>query len=155
MLKTTLTAALIVAGVGFAAADPITVHDPYARSSSPVARTGAVFMLIENAGATEDRLIGAETPAADRAELHTHVEAAGGVMRMVKIEDGLAVPAGGSHRLARGGDHVMLMGLTAPLADGDTVLLTLIFERAGEITVDVPVDRNRAPAAGAHSGRGS
>jgi copper(I)-binding protein len=47
----------------------------------------------------------------------------------------------------------MLMGLTRPLADGDTFELRLVFEREGEVVIEVPVDLNRAPAAG-HGGHG-
>ncbi len=126
---------------GQAAAD-ILIEDAYARSATPLAKTGAAFMVIRNTGAAPDRLIGATSPAAMRVELHTHVEA-GAVMQMRPAEDGFAIPAGGSRALARGGDHVMFMGLTAPWADGDTVPLILDFEEAGEISVELPVDRTR------------
>ncbi|MEO1154600.1 MAG: copper chaperone PCu(A)C, partial [Pseudomonadota bacterium] len=43
------------------------------------------------------------------------------------------------------GDHVMFMGLTGPFVDGETVEVTLTFEQAGDITVDIPVDLNRRP----------
>lgn len=61
-------------------------------------------------------------------------------MRMLRPEEGIAIPAGETHELARGGDHVMFMGLTRAVKDGDTVMLTLTFEHAGEVTVDIPVD---------------
>lgn len=77
-------------------------------------------------------------------------------MKMLRDEDGFVIPAGGSHALQRGGDHVMLMGLTAPLADGDVVPLTLDFGACGTVSVDVPVDNARqdgpAPAAMQHHG---
>lgn len=147
MIRSLFTAAALTAGLLTAAhADGIEVRDAYARSASPVARTGAVFMLLENATGTDDRLIGAQAQVAERLELHTHISNAQGVMRMVEIEDGIPVPAGGTATLARGGDHVMLMGLTGPLEQGATFPLTLTFERAGEITVEVPVDSERMPA---------
>jgi len=65
---------------------------------------------------------------------------------MLHVEEGFAVPAGETLMLARGGKHVMLMGLTAPLENGATVPLTLTFEKAGDITIDVVVDRDRKPA---------
>lgn len=132
-----------------ALAGEIMVDDPYARSSGPSAKSGAIFMVLMNQGATDDRLIAATTEAAARAELHTHISDANGVMKMVEVEEGFAVPAHGSHALARGGDHVMLMGLTRPLNDGDMITLTLSFETAGEITVEVPVDLTRKPGHGA------
>lgn len=137
-------------------AGDITVSDAYARSASAVARTGAAFMVIENAGAQEDRLVAARSDIAERVELHTHLSAGDGILRMVEVEDGFAIPAGGSHALKRGGDHVMFMGLTRPMADGDTVQVTLVFERAGEVTLDIPVDLQRMPEGhGGHSGHGA
>lgn len=143
-------AATLTLGGPLAADDAatITVIDPYARSSSPAAMSGAVFMTLKNPGADADRLVAATAPVAERVELHTHLEDANGVMRMIEVEDGFAVPAGGEHMLKRGGDHVMLMGLTESLEDGETFPLTLLFEGAGEIVVDVPVDLTRQPNHG-------
>lgn len=103
---------------------------------------------------TEDRLIDARSEVAARVEIHTHVEDANGVMRMIKVEDGIRIPAGGMALLERGGDHVMLMGLTAPLAQGDEIDVTLIFEQAGEMTVTIPVDLTRKPKPGHSHGSG-
>jgi copper(I)-binding protein len=69
-------------------------------------------------------------------------------MRMIHVEEGFALPEGGEIRMERGGHHVMLMGLTAPFEQGGTIPLTLIFETSGEVTLDVPVDLERAPADG-------
>lgn len=129
----------------------IMVMDPYARASTPNSKSGAIFLELMNQGAA-DRLIGARTSAAKRTELHTHEEDANGVMKMVHIEEGFEVPAGETVMLKRGGKHVMLMGLTGPLEQGATVPLTLIFENAGEVEVEVPVDLKRKPAHGGHSG---
>ncbi|WP_158968765.1 copper chaperone PCu(A)C [Chachezhania sediminis] len=127
-------------------ADPvIEIVDPYARVASPTAMSGAAFMVLRNTGDTDDRLIAVRTQAAAKSELHTHKENDQGVMQMMAVEDGFAVPAGGDHALARGGDHVMLMGLSAPLAQGDAVPMVFVFEKAGEIAVDVPVDNERKP----------
>ncbi|MEL6620815.1 MAG: copper chaperone PCu(A)C, partial [Pseudomonadota bacterium] len=89
--------------------------DPYARAASPSAKAGAAFMMLQNTGDTDDRLIAARTDVAKRVELHTHVETGDGIMKMQEIEGGIALPAGGTHHMMRGGDHVMLMGLTGPL----------------------------------------
>ena len=113
-------------------------------------------MVLENTGGTDDRLVSASAPIAARVELHTHLDDGNGVMQMREVEGGFAVPAGGRHVLARGGDHVMFMGLTQGLTDGMRVPLTLVFENAGEITVQVPVDNARKPMAhGAHGGQGN
>ncbi len=125
----------------------IEIHDPYARSASPMAKSGAGFMVIRNSGETDDRLIGVDSSAAQKVELHTHREE-DGVMRMVEVEDGFALPAEGEIRMERGGHHVMFMGLTDPFEQGDSIPLTLIFESAGEVTVEVPVDLERTPEDG-------
>jgi len=134
-------------------ADGIMVKDPYARSSRPNAPVGGVFMTLMNHTGQDDRLIGARSDLAKRVELHTHIDKGEGVMQMVEIEGGIALPAGGMHGMKRGGDHVMLMGLTQPLVQGEMISLTLEFEKAGDVTVEVPVDSERKPATGeGHSG---
>lgn len=153
-------AAFLAAGAAFAH-DGVHVENAYALTSGPGAMSGAVFFEIVNHSTTSpDRLIAASSDAAQRVELHTHLIDANGVARMVEVEDGFAVAPGETHALERGGDHVMLMGLTRPLADGDTIQLKLTFERAGEMIVEVPVDLDRADAPmqgghGAHAGHGT
>ncbi|MFO7757177.1 MAG: copper chaperone PCu(A)C [Roseovarius sp.] len=147
-LKSSLLAGLAtLALVTAATAQDIEIHDPYARSASPMAKSGAAFMVIRNTGDTGDHLIGVDSPAASKVELHTHREE-DGVMRMIHVEKGFALPEGGEIRMERGGRHVMFMGLSAPFEQGDSVPLTLIFETSGEVTLDVPVDLERMPGAG-------
>jgi len=132
-------------------AQDIMVHDSYARAASPSAMAGAAFMQIMNHGDTDDRLIEARSDIARRVELHTHIEGENGVMQMRQVEGGFAIPAGEAHMLARGGDHVMFMGLNQSLNHGDSVTVTLVFENAGEVEVQIPVDLERQPEHGAMS----
>lgn len=128
------------------------VHDAYARLSP---MSGAVFFVIHNTGATDDRLVAVGTVVSQKAELHSHAEDANGVMTMSEIEGGVAVPAGEMQAFERGADHVMLMGLTADLKDGDVIPLTLIFESGAEIVLQVLVDNDRKAGDGMmqdHSG---
>ena len=127
------------------AEDAIMVMDPYARTSRPGAPTGAAFMGLMNQSSQDDRLIAVSSEVADRVELHTHLQDANGVMRMVEVEDGIAIAAGETHMLQRGGDHVMFMGLNRDLAQGDVISVTLTFEKAGDMTVEIPVDLERKP----------
>ena len=143
------TAAMTLTGSAFADAS-IMVDDAYIRSSTATAQTAAAFMVLSNQGSEDDRLIGVRSENAERVELHTHQEDANGVMKMLEVAQGIPVPAGQSHALQRGGDHVMFMGLTAPLKQGESVPLTLIFEKAGEMVIDVPVDLERQPDAMGH-----
>lgn len=130
-------------------ADGIMVQDPYVRTSRPNAPTAAAFMTVMNHGDSDDRLIDARSDIAKKVELHTHVDQGDGVMAMTQIEGGIPVAAGQSHDLARGGDHVMFMGLNQALAQGDEVTVTLVFEKAGEVEVTIPVDNERKAAEGA------
>ena len=146
--KTILAVAMACTLAIPAFADGITINDAYVRSAGPSAKTGAAFFGIMNNGDQDDRLIAAHTDIAKRAELHTHIQTDDGVMQMREVKAGFPVEAGGVHMLARGGDHVMLMGLTRPMLQGDTITVTLTFEKAGDITVDIPVDLKRKATAG-------
>ncbi|MEC7761470.1 MAG: copper chaperone PCu(A)C [Pseudomonadota bacterium] len=134
----------------------ITITDAYARAAGMNAMAGAAFFVIENTGDEDDRLIGASSDIAARVELHTHIEGEDGVMQMRQVEDGFPVAAGSTHVLERGSDHVMFMGLNGSMAQGDTVKVTLMFEKAGEIEVEIPVDLERQPnMGGSHGNMGS
>lgn len=143
---TFLKSGLAALALGFAlpafAAESITITDPYARFM-PGAMAGAAFMVIENHGAEDDRLVDVASDAAQKVELHTHKAGADGMMQMIHVPEGFPIPAGGSHALQRGGDHVMFMGLNERPAEGAIVSVTLTFEKAGAITVEVPVDSSR------------
>ncbi|MCP5036038.1 MAG: copper chaperone PCu(A)C [Rhodobacteraceae bacterium] len=130
------------------AGSEIAIEDAFARSSSLNAMAGAAFMHIVNSGDEDDRMIGARSDVAKVVELHTHIESAEGVMQMVEVEEGFPVAAGGMHMLVRGADHVMFMGLNQPFIHGNIITVTLIFEKAGEITVEIPVDLERKPMEG-------
>ncbi|MCF6317048.1 MAG: copper-binding protein [Marinosulfonomonas sp.] len=132
----------------FAGEMGIMIKDPYSRAAGPNAKTGAAFFGIINHTGQDDRLIAASSDIAKRVELHTHIETADGIMQMREVKDGFPVEAGGMHMLARGGDHVMFMGLTRPMVQGEMVTVTLTFEVAGDIIVEIPVDLERKPAAG-------
>ncbi len=130
----------------------IKVHDQYARVSSPTAKAGAAFMEIMNSGEADDQLIDVRSDVAAKVQLHTHKEGGDGVMKMMHVEEGFAVPAGETHMLMRGGDHIMFMGLKQELNHGDVVKVTLVFEKAGEVEIEVPVDLERkAEGHGGHS----
>jgi copper(I)-binding protein len=110
--------------------------------------TGAGFMTIRNTGTAPDRLVAARSPAAGVMELHTHIRD-GDVMRMRAVP-AIELPAGQEVRLAPGGLHLMLIGLTQSLEPGGRVPVTLVFERAGEVTIQLAVEAAgaRGPAHG-------
>ena len=143
---TAAAAAILLATPVFA--DGIRVEDPYARVSAKMSTSGAAFMIIHNESGQVDHLIGAKSTVSKKTELHTHMEDANGVMKMLHVDDGFELPAGGTIEMKRGGHHVMFLGLNEPLSHGDTVSVTLVFEKAGELSIDVPVDLERKPMHG-------
>jgi len=153
MKRFLITAALAVSfALPAFAHDGVHVMDPYARASTGMSQSGAAFMRIVNHAGTDKRLIEAQSDVAQRVELHTHKEDANGVMRMIEVEEGFVIPANGEHELARGGDHVMFLGLNRALNHGDMVNLTLIFEDGEVVDVVVPVDLERTPQTAAPMG---
>ena len=134
------TAASIISSAVLAG--DIMIHDPYARVSSKSAKSGAAFMAFHNHSSESDVLISVASNVAKKVELHTHKEV-DGVMKMIKLEDGIVIPGMGHHALKRGSDHVMFMGLTQSLQHGDKIAVTLIFERSGSVKLTIPVDLER------------
>ncbi len=119
------------------------VEQPFLRSSLPTSKSAAAFLVLGNQTGTDDRLIGARSGLSGRIELHSHTQDANGVMRMGEIEGGVALADGDTHAFTRSGDHLMFMGLDAPLGQGQLVPVTLIFEQAGELEIIIPVDLTR------------
>ena len=103
------------------------------------AQVAAGYMGISNEGATPDKLIGVEVGVAAQAMLHTTEFSADGVATMKHVE-ALEIPADDTVVLEPGGYHIMLMGLKAPLVEGDMVLATLIFEHTGRVEIEFMVD---------------
>jgi periplasmic copper chaperone A len=115
----------------------ITVTDAWARSSTMAERAGAAYLTIHNGGSEADRLVGVTSPTAGTVEMHEST-LMDGMMGMAPVE-AIEVPAGGVAELKPGGFHIMLIGMTGELKAGDTVQLTLTFEKAGEVQVAAEV----------------
>lgn len=116
----------------------LTIQQPWSRETAPGQAVGGGFMTIANKGAVEDRLISGTSPVAAEVQLHT-MAMDGGVMRMRQVEGGIAVPARGMLELKPGSYHIMFMGLKRPLRRGERLPVTLRFQRAGNVTVQVAV----------------
>jgi copper(I)-binding protein len=128
----------------------IGIGHPYARPTVAGQPAGGAYLKLDNKG-TADRLLGGSTAAAARVELHT-MNMDGDVMRMRQV-DAIDVPVGQVVELKPGGLHIMLMGLKQPLKVGERLPLTLKFEKAGEVKVEVLVENPKAgdaPAGHSH-----
>lgn len=138
----TLLAALLLATP--AAAHEIVSGDlqiihPHIPQPLASAKSAGGFMAIVNNGTEADRLIGVETGIAAKAEVHESKVGADGVGTMSHVE-ALEIPAGGTVSLERGGYHVMLMGLTGKLVEGEMHKAVLIFEKGGRVEIEFQID---------------
>ncbi len=115
----------------------ITIDRPYARATAPGQPSGGAYLRLDNRGPA-DRLVSVHSDVARSTELH-EMKMEGDVMRMRQI-DAIDVPRDQPVALRPGGLHIMLMGLKAPLKEGDKFPLTLRFQNAGEVKVEVQVE---------------
>jgi copper(I)-binding protein len=115
------------------------IEGAFAPASIGAAKSGAIYFKIVNGGGETDRLVAATTPVARKTQLHS-TKHEDGVMKMRMLK-AIEVPAGGEAELKPGANHVMLFGLSAPLKEGDELELTLTFEKAGEVSLKVPVKK--------------
>ena len=133
-----LTLGAIIAFATNANAADLAVTGAFARASAtPVAKSAAAYVTVDNGSDEDDAITGVATPAAASAMLHK-TEMSGDVMKMEHV-DSVAVPAHGSVKMSPSGLHVMLMGLKAPLKEGESLRMILTFARSAPITVDVPI----------------
>ncbi|UXZ54180.1 copper chaperone PCu(A)C [Halomonas sp. 7T] len=117
---------------------PIEAATPWTRATPPGAGAGGGFVTLTNRSSTDDRLVGATSPLTERVELHT-MEMDGDVMRMSHLPDGIELPAGDTVTLAPGGLHLMFMELGSPIVEGEPVPVTLEFQNAESIHVELEV----------------
>ena len=103
------------------------------------AKAAGGFMAISNNGTEADRLIGVEADFAAKAETHESKVDGNGVGTMEHV-DFIEIPPGQTVNLEHGGYHIMFMGLTGPLKEGETRKVTLIFEHAGRAEVEFMID---------------
>lgn len=124
-------------------APEIDVTDGWARATVAGQSTGAAYLTIHNAGDADERLLSAISRAAGEISLHTSTNQ-GGVARMRPLTEGLPIAAGETVKLEPGGHHLMLTGLRQPLAAGQSIELSLRFERSGERKLPVRIAEGAA-----------
>jgi len=116
----------------------LTISAPFARATLPKAPVGGGFLTIDNTGTQADHLLSASSPAAKIVQIH-EMAMEGDVMKMRELADGLEIPAGQNVTLSPGGLHLMFMSLNQPFVEGESVPVTLVFEKAGTVEIDLPV----------------
>lgn len=150
LLRAALAAAILVVTPAFAHNGVIHLGDinislPFTRATLPNAPVGGGFLTIENTGTEADRLVSATSTVAGDTQIH-EMAMEGDVMKMRQLTEGLEIPAGETVVLAPGGFHIMFMGLNQPFVEGQTVAVTLTFEKAGSVEVLLPVEATAADA---------
>lgn len=136
-----------------AAEGPLTVVDSWTKATES-GMTGS-FAVLENTGDEDVHVTGVHAELSPTVELHTMVDDGSGQMVMQQAPDGFTVPAGQTHELAPGGDHVMFMDLQAPLTPGDTVDYVLELEDGTEVAVTSEVRDFAGANEGYHGGEAS
>ena len=144
MIRKLLVVLVLLAALALAACsqgsmeEGLAVEDAWVRPSPMAQGNGAGYMVITNNTGQDDALLGAGADFAESVEIHETVAMEDDMMAMHHVER-IDIPAGESVSLEPGGYHVMLIGVTETLREGDTVTLTLNFENAGEMTIEAPV----------------
>ena len=116
-------------------AGPLTITALWTRATPKGAEVAGGYLTVTNTGKDTDRLLGGSVSIATRFEIH-EMTSADGVMKMRHLDKGLEIKAGETVGLKPGGLHIMLMGLSAPIKEGDRITGTLVFEKAGTVAVE-------------------
>ncbi|MDO9417216.1 copper chaperone PCu(A)C [Pararhizobium sp.] len=127
---------------------------PNSRAMLPGAKVGGGLLKIINYGTGDDRLVAITSPVSDDVQLH-EMSMENDVMKMRKLDGGIAIPAGQTVELTSSGLHVMFMAVKEPFKDGDHIPATLTFEKAGTIDVEFnvgPADAKAKVEADPHAG---
>ncbi|SFZ86272.1 Copper(I)-binding protein [Devosia enhydra] len=133
----------------------IAISGAFSRATLPNAPVGGGFLTIANTGTLDDRLVSASADVGRETQIH-EMAVVNDVMRMRQLDGGIPVAAGETVTLSPGGLHLMFMGLNGPLVEGESFPVTLTFEKAGSITIDMSIAgsaaREGAMDHGAHGG---
>jgi len=120
-IRTTIAAVAMLASAAHA---QVTVKDAWVRATVPQQKATGAFMQLQSA--KDSRLVSTNSPLTPDVEVH-EMAMQGNVMKMRQVP-AIELPAGKVVDLKPGGYHIMLMNLTQPVKEGETVALTLTFE---------------------------
>lgn len=161
MIRTIASAALVAASLfaptlataqdAVVTAGELELTGAFTRATLPNAPVGGGYVTIANTGTEDDRLIAAASPFSPDVQIH-EMRVVNDVMEMNELPDGLAIPAGETVTLQPGGLHLMFMAISEPFVEGGTVPVTLTFERAGTVEIELSVGAFGAAGADDHSG---
>ena len=131
-------------------AGALEIAHPWSQELPPNAPTVAAYFIIHNTGKSADRLLSVDSPIAPEAQLHEHVMQ-GDLMKMQQVPS-VEIPAGGTVTFAPMAYHVMLLNPSdrSLLSDGKRFPMTLHFEKAGDVNVEVAVQKKPPESTKAH-----
>ncbi len=118
---------------------PFKISSAWTRATPKGASVGGGYLTITNAGAAPDRLLAGSSDVSSRFEIH-EMSMDNGVMKMRPVAKGIEIKPGQTVEFKPGGYHVMFVGLKQPLAQGEGVKATLVFEKAGKVDVTFAVE---------------
>jgi periplasmic copper chaperone A len=133
-----LGAALLMLAACASSSGQVTVSDAWVRATAGPDQPTAAYLTITNESGQGDTLIAASSPTARTVAVHKTTLDPSGMSGMASMSR-LDVPAGSTIRLQPGIAHLMVMGLSRPLAVGQTLEVDLVFEHAGTIVVQADV----------------
>lgn len=120
-------------------AGDLVISQGWSRATPKGAKIGGGYLTIENKGTAPDRLVSVSADIAGKTEVH-EMTMKNNVMTMRPVENGLTIEPGKTVKLAPGGYHLMMFDLKSPLKQGDTLPITLTFEKAGKVNVSLAVE---------------
>lgn len=143
IIRCSLMIFLLLSAVALAEST-IEIKGDWVRETPPLSTVTAGYMTIVNKGKEGDKLTGVSSDIAKSIEFHTTEYDENGMATMKKL-DSISVDADAETKLAPGTTHLMFIGLTKPLKEGQKVHLTLEFEKAGSVMIMAPVKREMTP----------
>ena len=139
-MRRVICALLLVAGA-CGGSDSVAVRDAWVRALPGSAPATAVYMTLVNGTDTEDHLVAVESSACGSLELHETTMSSDGTMSMHQIgREGIPMPPGRAVVLESGGIHVMCLEPSVPLTAGTTIAVTLRFDLAEPVSLEIPVE---------------
>jgi copper(I)-binding protein len=132
-------------------AGSLDISDPWSRATPKGASVAGGYMTIKNSGSSPDRLVEGSSDVAAKFEVH-EMKMENGIAKMRPVKGGLEIKPGETVELKPGSFHVMFVGLKKPLSAGEHFKATLVFEKAGPVSVDYDVRAMGAGSGGSMPG---
>ncbi|GAB3037364.1 copper chaperone PCu(A)C [Bowmanella dokdonensis] len=142
-----LIAALLLGFSSLTHAD-IQIHEPIVRLLPPGVPNTAAYLKLTNTGSEPRILLGGESDWVEKVELHNHL-VQDGMMKMVRQHE-VAVGPGETLVFQPGGLHIMLFGLKAPLEEGETKQIRLLFANGEKIQIEARVAKETSNPSHSH-----